>query len=84
MANTVIQIKYSDANSAPTRLNVAEPAYSYVSNTFFIGTPDGTGAMIIGGQAYINYANSAFSHANGAFNAANSATVITTINGGAF
>jgi hypothetical protein len=66
MANTLIQIKFSDSNSAPTLLNVAEPAYSYVSNTLFIGTTDDAGAIIIGGKAYVDKTNSAFDKANSA------------------
>jgi hypothetical protein len=63
MANTLIQIKFSDANAAPTLLNVAEPAYSYVSNTLFIGTANNDGAIIIGGSAYVDKTNSAFDKA---------------------
>ena len=83
MANTLIQIKFSDSNSAPTLLNVAEPAYSYVSNTLFIGTTDDAGAIIIGGKAYVDKTNSAFDKANSAnvlaqsgFDKANSANVL--------
>jgi len=66
MANTSIQIKFSEANSAPTSLNVAEPAYSYTSNTLFIGTPDSTGAIAIGGKSYVDLTTSAFAKANSA------------------
>jgi hypothetical protein len=66
MANTTIQIKFSEANSAPTSLNVAEPAYSYTSNTLFIGTPDSTGAIAIGGKSYVDLTTSAFAKANSA------------------
>jgi hypothetical protein len=83
MANTLIQIKFSDANAAPTLLNVAEPAYSYVSNTLFIGTANNDGAIIIGGSAYVDKTNSAFDKANSAnvlaqagFDKANSANVL--------
>jgi hypothetical protein len=48
-ANTEILIKRSLANSAPTSLMQGELAYSYVSNTLFIGTSDGTAALPIGG-----------------------------------
>ena len=78
MANTLIQIKYSDTNTAPTFLNVAEPAYSYVSNTLFIGTPDSSGSIIIGGSAYIDKINSAYEYAN-TLNIS-----LGTINGGSF
>jgi hypothetical protein len=53
MANTSIQIKFSEATTRPTTLNIGEPAYSYVSNTFFIGSPAGTGSIVIGGNLYI-------------------------------
>jgi hypothetical protein len=38
MANTVIQILRSYANTRPTTLEDGEMAYSFVSNTLFIGT----------------------------------------------
>jgi hypothetical protein len=78
MANTLIQIKYSESNTSPAILNIAEPAYSYVSNTFFIGTPDSTGSIIIGGKAYIDKLNSAYDYAN-TINIS-----LGTINGGTF
>jgi len=78
MANTVIQIKFSDANSAPAILNVAEPAYSYVSNTLFIGTANSDGSIIVGGKAYIDKINSAYAYAN-TINIS-----LGTINGGSF
>ena len=81
MANTVIQLKHSTITATPPSLNVAEPAYSYVSNTFFIGSPTGTGVIPIGGKFYLdqqqniyNLSNAAFNHANSAFIAANNAT----------
>ena len=49
MANTTIQLKYSTLTATPSSLNVAEPAYSYSSNTLFIGSPAGTGSIAIGG-----------------------------------
>ena len=66
MANTTIQIKFSEVTAAPTSLNVAEPAYSYTSNTLFIGTPDSTGAIAIGGKSYVDLTTSAFAKANSA------------------
>lgn len=71
MANTVIQLKYSTLTAAPTSLNVAEPAYSYASNTLFVGSPDGTGAIAIGGKFYIDKFEKAYGHANAAFDLAN-------------
>jgi hypothetical protein len=51
-ANTVIQILRSYANVAPPTLADGEMAYSFVSNTLFIG--DSTGDVIeIGGPNYI-------------------------------
>ena len=48
-SNTEILIKRSLANVAPTSLMQGELAYSYASNTFFIGTSDGTDVIDIGG-----------------------------------
>jgi hypothetical protein len=48
LGNTVIQIKYSTANGRPATLNVGELGYSFVSNTFFIGTTSNT-TLNIGG-----------------------------------
>ena len=42
MAETVIQLKRSTTTATPTSLSIGEPAYSYSSNTLFIGSPDGT------------------------------------------
>lgn len=75
---SLIQIKTSTANSNPTTLVIGEPAYSYVSNTFFIGTEGSDGFLVIGGQAYVDKINSAF-------DVANTATIgLTNINGGSF
>ena len=71
MANTLIQIKSSTSNASPTVLDVAEPAYSYVSNTLFIGTAGGTGVLPIGGQLYVNQQGIIFDKVNAAFTAAN-------------
>jgi len=71
MANTLIQLKSSTANAAPTTLNVAEPAYSYVSNTLFIGTAGGTGVLPIGGQFYVAQQQTIYNTVNAAFAAAN-------------
>ena len=51
MANTFIQLKYSDATSTPTTLNTSEPAYSNSSNKLFIGQSDGS-VVAIGGKFY--------------------------------
>ena len=51
-SNTVIQILRSYANTAPSTLKDGEMAYSFVSNTLFIG--DNSGDIIeIGGPNYI-------------------------------
>ena len=73
MANTVIQLKYSTVTATPTSLNVAEPAYSYSSNTLFIGSPAGTGSIAIGGQFYLDKFQRGFDTANAAFLTANAA-----------
>jgi hypothetical protein len=73
MANTVIQLKYSTVTATPTTLNVAEPAYSYTSNTLFIGSPAGTGSIAIGGKFYIDQQGLIWNTANSAFLAANNA-----------
>lgn len=85
MANTVIQLKFSTVTSAPTSLNVGEPAYSYSSNTLFIGTPDGASAIAIGGKFFLDQQQIIFDKANnnttlgqGAFNQANTATTIAS------
>ena len=50
-SNTEILIKRSLANSTPTALNQGELAYSYASNTLFIGTAGSDGYLEIGGLA---------------------------------
>lgn len=78
MANTTIQLKFSTVTAAPTSLNVAEPAYSYTSNTLFIGSPAGTGAIAIGGRFYLDQQQLIYNHANAAFDYANSIPIIDT------
>jgi hypothetical protein len=80
MANTIIQIKRSLTNSQPTSLSVAELGYSYQSNTVFIGTPDGTGTIAIGGKRYLDLLNTSFNIANAAYDAANGAGSLAVIN----
>jgi len=72
MANTVIQLKRSTSTATPTSLNIAEPAYSYQSNTFFIGSPDGDGVLQIGGYTRDQLLTYSAKHANLAFDKANS------------
>jgi len=52
MANTVIQILRSYANTKPTSLDDGELAYSFVSNTLFIGTANSQ-IISIGGPNFI-------------------------------
>lgn len=52
MANTTIQILRSYANSSPQTLNDGELAYSFVSNTLFIGDNTG-GVNPIAGKGFV-------------------------------
>jgi hypothetical protein len=61
MANTVIQLKYSTITNKPPTLNVAEPAYSSVSETLWID--NGTAVVAIGGKAYTDKIDAAASAA---------------------
>ena len=49
--STLVQIKRSSSNVSPTTLLEGELAYSFLSNTLFIGTSSGA-AINIGGQYY--------------------------------
>lgn len=82
MANTLIQIKSSLVTATPSTLNIAEPAYSYASNTLFIGTPNSDGSIPIGGKFYLDQQQIIYNTANAAFSVAN--TGISTITGGTF
>jgi hypothetical protein len=66
-SNTLIYIKRSEANNTPGPLHAGELAYSYASNTLFIGanTATGPGYLEIGGQFYTNVINSATSSNTG-------------------
>ena len=61
ISNTSILIKRSSTTSAPGSLKAGELAYSYLSNTTFIGTADGSGVVKIGGQAYTSQIDAATS-----------------------
>jgi len=63
MANTVIQLKYSNVTGTPPSLNIAEPAYSNVSNKLWID--DGSGVVAIGGKYYTGLLDAATSSATG-------------------
>jgi hypothetical protein len=65
MANTLIQLKHSTVTNKPASLNIAEPAYSYTSNTLFIGTPDSLGTINIGGLFYTSQIDNATNAATG-------------------
>lgn len=52
MANTNILIKRSSVTTKPATLNAGELAYSYLSNTMFLGTAGGNGTLNVGGQIY--------------------------------
>lgn len=58
MANTVIQLKWSEVTSSPSTLNVAEPAYSNTSNKLFIGLA-GNQVVAIGGKYYTDIVDAA-------------------------
>ncbi len=62
---TIIQIKYSTANTEPAngQLSAGELAYSEVSKKLFIGNDFGT-ANVIGGQKYIDLLESNTSFAS--------------------
>ena len=65
MANTSIKIKRSTTTSSPASLAAGELAYSYLSNTIFIGSPAGTGVVNVGGQYYTSQVDSATDAATG-------------------
>ena len=67
MSNTAVLIKRSTTTASPLSLKSGELAYSYVSNTLFIGTSDGTSILQLGGQSYMNQVNAASSYANSAY-----------------
>lgn len=56
--NTKIQILRSYANSTPSVLNDGEVAYSFVSNTMFIGN-NSNGIIKIGGEYYVKIVDDA-------------------------
>lgn len=72
MANTVIQLKWSDVTSAPTTLNVGEAAYSNTSQKLFIGDTSNN-VLTIGGKYFTDQQALIFTKTNVAFDAANSA-----------
>ena len=61
MANTSILIKRSTTTGRPASLSAGEFAYSYQSNTLFMGSPAGTGVINVGGQYYTSTLDAATS-----------------------
>jgi len=61
MANTNILIKRAgvSGNGRPSSLLAGELAYSYASNTIFIGSPTGNGVVNVGGQFYTSQIDNA-------------------------
>ena len=72
MANTVIQLKWSDVTSAPTSLNVGEAAYSNTSQRLYIGDT-ANNVLTIGGKYFTDQQGLIFTKTNVAFDTANSA-----------
>jgi len=72
MANTVIQLKWSDVTSSPITLTSGEAAYSNTTQKLFIGDSSGN-VLTIGGKYFTDQQPQIFTKANGAFDAANSA-----------
>jgi hypothetical protein len=60
MANTVIQLKFSEVTAAPPSLNVAEPAFSNTSGKLFIGDAN-QNPILIGGKYYVDRVDEATS-----------------------
>jgi hypothetical protein len=67
MANTNILIKRAGVGGAgrPSSLLAGELAYSYASNTIFIGSPTGDGVVNVGGQYYTSQIDNATNAATG-------------------
>ena len=65
MANTNILIKRSSSVGVPGGLLAGELAYSYASNTIFIGSPTGNGVVNVGGQYYTSQIDNATNAATG-------------------
>jgi hypothetical protein len=61
ISNTSILIKRSSSTGRPGSLKSGELGYSYLSNTIFIGSPDGTGVVNVGGQYYTSQIDNATS-----------------------
>lgn len=64
-SNTEILIKRSLSTDKPSSLLQGELAYSYSSNTMFIGSSDGLGTLNVGGQFYTSQVDNATDLATG-------------------
>lgn len=64
-SNTSILIKRSLNTATPSSLKQGELAYSYNSNTIFLGSPTGDGAIKIGGHYYTDKIDNATDAATG-------------------
>jgi hypothetical protein len=64
MANTLIQLKFSNVTNTPPSLNVGEPAYSFVTDKLFIGNTTNH-VLTIGGKYYVDQIENATSAATG-------------------
>jgi hypothetical protein len=58
MANTVIQLKWSESTATPVTLNVAEPAYSNSSGKLYIGGTN-QAPIAVGGKYYTDIVDAA-------------------------
>ena len=86
-SNTGVIVKRSFVTAIPPYLEAGELAYSYLSNTFFIGSPSSDGVLNVGGRFYTQTIDAATSNntantlvkrdANGQFYGA----VLNNING---
>ena len=77
ISNTSLLIKRSTTTATPSSLKAGEIAYSYSSNNFFIGTPDGTGALPLGGY-------NTYTAVNNATNANTGGTIVKRAADGSF
>lgn len=77
ISNTSILIKRSLTTGRPNSLQSGEFAYSYASNTLFIGVPGGNGVVNVGGQYYTSTLDAATS-------ANTASTLVKRDSGGSF
>jgi hypothetical protein len=60
MANTLIQLKFSNSTATPTSLRAGEQAYSFTSDKLFIGNTSNT-VLTIGGKYFVDQIEAATS-----------------------